>query len=185
MFELFVVSLLVVGSIAVQAWMGVRNGKPLAPRTFVLALYLWALLTLFWFAPGGLYFSFFFGPVAVVPFAVVSLSGLVLGVRLLMAASYLLRGVAAEARIARIVRHSHLHHLAVVAVFSIAGAYPMYWSRAEPGVCSGYGCMGLFVILFVSVACSIGGLIGASLGRVGLSETARLGYSASDAEEAA
>jgi hypothetical protein len=165
MFELFLVSvsLIAFGSLVIQDRIGVRKGHRASPSALlvVLGLYVWAFLQLFWFAPGGFYFSLMAGPVALVPFAAVSLSGLVLGVRLLMAASYLLRGVDAEERIARIVRHSHFHHLAVFVVFAVASLVI--------GVLGGFGAAaGLLV--YVSIACGIGALIGTSLARVGLSD---------------
>jgi hypothetical protein len=165
MFELFLVSvsLIAFGSLVIQDRIGVRKGHRASPSALlvVLGLYVWALLQLFWFAPGGFLFSLMAGPFALVPFAAVSLSGLVLGVRLLMAASYLLRGVDAEERIARIVRHSHLHHLAVFVVFSVASLVI--------GVVGGFGAA-VALLVYVSVACGIGGLIGTSLARVGLSD---------------
>lgn len=180
MFELIlvVIALLVFASLVIQDRIGARSGRSTDARTLlvVLALYAWGLLQLFWFAPGGLYFSLIAGPFALVPFAAVSLSGFVLGARLLMAASYLLRRVDAEERIARIVRHSHLHHLAVFAVFAFASfVIGLFGSFGEAAV----------LLVYVSVACGVGGLVGASLGHVGLSDSGASRYSLSDAEEAA
>ena len=80
-----------------------------------------------------------------------------------------------EERIRRIVRHSHAHHLAVVVVFGIASAVM--------AVSGGNEALGL--IVFVSIASGIGGLVGAGLGYVGLSDRASSRYSLADAEEAA
>lgn len=165
-------------SIAIQSELGERRGHraTVSGLLLVTALYVWALLTLGWFAPGGLYFSLVMGPIALVPFAAVSLSGLVLGVRLLMAASYLLRGVARPEPIARIARHSHLHHLAVFVVFVVTGiVLAALGSLVEASI----------LVVYVSVACGIGWLIGAALGRAGLSDHAASRYSRLDAEEAA
>jgi hypothetical protein len=174
-FSLILVSIFL--SIAVQAWMGARAGRPPSLGIVVAALvaHLWALLTLIWFAPGGIYLAVVMGPVALVPFAAVSISGLVLSVRLWLACSYLLRGVDAGERIRRIVRYSHAHHLAVVVVFGLASAV-----MAVSG-----GNEALALIVFVSIASGIGGLVGAALGTVGLSDRAPSRYSLSDAEEAA
>jgi hypothetical protein len=180
MFELMLVAiaLLVFASLVIQDRIGARSGRSTDARTLlvVLALYAWGLLQLFWFAPGGLYFSLIAGPVAFAPFLAVSLSGFVLGVRLLVAASYLLRRVHAEERLARIVRHSHLHHLAVFIVFALASVV--------------IGIMGSFgeaaaLLVYVSTACAIGGLVGAALGHVALSDLGSSRYSVWDAEEAA
>ncbi len=180
MFELLLVlvPLLIVASIPVQAAMGAHAGRTPSPRTLclVLALYAWAALTFFVFAPGGFYLSLVTGPVALLPFALVSTSGFVLAVRLVIAASYLLRGVDAEARIARIVRFSHAHHLAVAVVFLIASAALAVVGGVDDA---------LVLAVFVSVASGIGGLLGAALGYVALSDHAPSRYSPSDAEEAA
>lgn len=179
MFELLLVlvPLFIVASIPVQASMGAHAGRVPSPRTLLLvvALYAWAGLTFFVFAPGGFYLSLVAGPVALLPFAVVSTSGFILAVRLVIACSYLLRGVDAEERIARIVRFSHLHHLAVAVVFLIASAVMAVVGAGDA----------LVLAVFVSVASGIGGLLGAALGYVGLSERAPSRYSLSDAEEAA
>lgn len=180
MFELLVVlvALFLVASIPVQVSMGMRAGRAPSPRTLclVVALYVWAGLTFFIFAPGGFYLSLVAGPVALLPFALVSTSGFILAVRLVIACSYLLRGVDAQERIARIVRYSHAHHLAVAVVFVVAS-----------GVMAVYGGVddALALAVFVSVASGIGGLLGAALGYVGLSDRAPSRYSLSDAEEAA
>lgn len=179
MFELLLVlvPLLIVASIPVQAAMGAHAGRTPSPRTLclVLALYAWAALTFFVFAPGGFYFSLMVSPLALLPFALVSTSGLFLAVRLVIACSYLLRGVDAEERIARIVHFSHAHHLAVAVVFLVASAVMAVVGAGDA----------LVLAIFVSVASGIGGLLGAALGYVGLSERAPSRYSPSDAEEAA
>lgn len=179
MFELLLdlVLLFLVASIPVQASMGAHAGRAPSLRTLLLvvALYAWAGLTFFVFAPGGFYLSLVAGPVALVPFALVSTSGFILAVRLVIACSYLLRGVDAEERIARIVRQSHAHHLAVALVFLIASGVLAVLGAGDA----------LALAVFVSVASGIGGLLGAALGYVGLSDRAPSRYSLSDAEEAA